>query len=93
MIQELLADLYHVHPLRVDFPDVGHSGVSRERVYVVIASKQLRVLADPVAIFATISSALRERYTTRPSDYMTAEKDEINFEAFECARAMTPIAG
>ena len=85
VIQDLLADLYDLYPLRLDLADIGHSGCSRERVYVVIASKKLRMIANPQQLFDKLVPVLRAMRTTQPSDYLTAQQDEVEFEAFEYA--------
>ena len=83
----MLGDLYNIYPLYVDLDDVGHSGASRHRVYVILALKTLRMIADPRQVYARVSATLRQTYTTRPRDYLNASVLEVQCEAMEASRA------
>ncbi|CAE7835498.1 unnamed protein product [Symbiodinium sp. CCMP2592] len=86
ILRTLLADAYNIYPLYVDLEDVGHAGVARSRVYVVVVTKMYRVLANPQDIYEKVARELRLRFFTRPWDYLTASSLEVQCEALEAAR-------
>ncbi|CAE7222873.1 unnamed protein product [Symbiodinium sp. CCMP2456] len=85
ILDKLLGDLYNVYPLRVEPADVGHSGVSRTRLYVIVVIKTARKLADPVQLFHSVADHVRTRFQTKPRDYLIAGDLEVQFEAFATA--------
>ncbi|CAE7266532.1 unnamed protein product [Symbiodinium sp. KB8] len=87
ILESLLGDLCNVYPLRVEPADIGHSGVSRARLYVIVAMKTARVLADPVQLVHSVADHVRARFQTKPRDYLIAGDLEVQFEAFATASA------
>ena len=93
MIQSLLGDMYGIFPLHVDMADVGHSGASRRRLYVILAHKQhCRMLASPTEVYDQVSKRIRAACHTKPSDYLTADTLEVQCEAMEVARTLSQLA-
>ncbi|CAE7410675.1 unnamed protein product [Symbiodinium necroappetens] len=93
VIQSLLGDMYGIFPLHVDMADVGHSGASRRRLYVILAHKQhCRTLASPKEVYDQVSKRIRAACHTRPSDYLTADTLEVQCEAMEVARTLSQLA-
>ncbi|CAE7466337.1 ttn-1, partial [Symbiodinium sp. KB8] len=87
VLEGMLKEHYMIFPVHVDMADVGHSGVSRKRVYVIFASKaSCRMLVHPVRLYDFVSAQLRATYRTKPSDYLTADSMEVQWEASEVAR-------
>ena len=86
MLLILLDDMYMMKRVFVDMADVGHSGASRSRVYIICILRSLRMLADPVAVAESVFQVLRERFQTVPSDYMGASALEVQLEAAEVCR-------
>ena len=86
IVHDMLSHLYHIYELMVDLADVGHSGAARKRVYVILVTKQYRIIADPRHIYKEVVTSIRQRFTTRPRDYLTASALEIRCEAMEQAR-------
>ena len=70
-----------------DMKDVGHSGASRPRTYVIFARKDRVMLRNPVSLFETITERIAQVIQTRPRDYLTADQLEIDLDAAEVARA------
>ena len=89
VIEDLLSDLYNIYPLKMDLADVGHSGVSRRRLYVIVVTKHARMLADPTLVFQHISTHVRQFYRTEPKDYLIAGQLEVCMDALETARAQS----
>ncbi|CAE7496201.1 unnamed protein product [Symbiodinium necroappetens] len=77
IVHDMLSHLYHIYELMVDLADVGHSGAARKRVYVILVTKQYRIIADPRHIYKEVATSIRQRFTTRPRDYLTASALEI----------------
>ncbi|CAE7256581.1 unnamed protein product [Symbiodinium microadriaticum] len=93
VIQSLLGDMYGIFPLHVDMADVGHSGASRRRLYVILAHKQhCRMLASPTEVYDQVSKRIRAACHTKPSDYLTADTLEVQCEAMEVARTLSQLA-
>ena len=93
IIQELLGDLYRWYVLEVDLADVGHSGASRKKNYIVIALKSCRMLANPKAVYQAVAQANRAQFKTRPRDYLFSDWLEIQCEALEVASATVACLG
>ncbi|CAE7219854.1 unnamed protein product [Symbiodinium sp. CCMP2456] len=88
IVHDMLSHLYHIYELFVDLADVGHSGAARKRVYVILVSKQCRIIADPRHIYKEVTCSIRKRFATRPRDYLTASELEVRCEAMEQARVL-----
>ena len=91
ILYDMLSDIYNLYPLYVDLADVGHAGAARKRVYVIVVSKQYRVIADPQLIYEDVAAEIRQRFSTSPADYLTASLLEIRYEAMELARALADL--
>lgn len=86
LIEYLYGEHYHIHKLLVDVEDVGHSGTRRERVYIILAHKTRTIqLLDPKALYFAISSEIKSRISTRPSDYFVSNRTEVILAAQELA--------
>ena len=84
MLHILLADTFEFYKIHVDMPDVGHSGCSRRRVYIICSNRQrMRCVRDPRDLATKIFGVLRQFPGTRPRDYLTASALEVQLEAFE----------
>ncbi|CAE7725718.1 unnamed protein product [Symbiodinium sp. CCMP2592] len=86
ILSGLLGDLYNIYPLQVKTDDVGHSGASRNRLYIIVVSKQCEQLKDPVQLYNFVAERNRSVFSTQPKDYVFADEFEIQCEAFETAR-------
>jgi uncharacterized Fe-S cluster-containing protein len=77
---------YRLYFFEIDLPDVGHSGASRARIYVIMAHRvRARVIGDPVALFKTIIEKLKGKLTTKPRDYFVASPAEIRLSTTDLA--------
>ena len=72
--------------LNADMEGVGHGGVSRARKYLIFARKDRILLRSPECLFETITTNIRQMIRTRPRDYLTADRLEIQLDAAEVAR-------
>lgn len=72
--------------------DVGHSGVSRRRVYTIVALKEaVDIIKNPIEMYSEVVdflNTLMESWGggTVPSDYLTADATEIQLDAMETSR-------
>ena len=67
--------------------DVGHSGVSRDRVYIIMRHVETTdCLWDPIDLYHKIASHISARVQTQPKDYMIASREEVALEAVTMAR-------
>ncbi|CAE7767922.1 unnamed protein product [Symbiodinium necroappetens] len=82
----LLGDLYNIYPLQVKTDDVGHCGVSRNRLYIILVSKECQQITDPVQLYNSVAERNRSMFSTEPKDYLLAPEFEVQCEAFETAR-------
>ena len=98
VVRDLLGDLYDIYPLAVDLGDVGHTGASRRRLYVIVALKgSTRCVANPITLYSKLKEYLREVQElndcrTTPSDYLTADAVEIQLDAMEVACAWAIVS-
>lgn len=92
VVIELLSDMFYIFPIYVDMEDVGHSGVSRRRVYTVVALKDaVDIIRNPVQLYGQVVEFLHGMTElwgggTVPCDYLTADTTEIQLDAMEVAR-------
>ncbi|CAK9087763.1 Uncharacterized protein SCF082_LOCUS41478 [Durusdinium trenchii] len=71
MIKLLYGEHYNIKKLMTETNDAGHSGTSRERIYLILSHKKKTIeIADPVALYEKISQIMRRSVQTAPSDYM-----------------------
>ena len=98
VVISLLADMFDVFPIYVDMEDVGHSGVSRKRVYtIVVLREDVEVIRDPIDMYEELVGHLKSLSQswgggTVPSDYLTADLTEIQLDAMESSRVLTNIS-
>ena len=86
-IKTLLIDMYMMWPIYTDMPDVGHSGASRSRVYIIFALRgAFTLLCNPQDLASQIFAAVRELPGTRPRDYLFAPQLDLKLEASEVCR-------
>jgi hypothetical protein len=77
---------YHFVQLIVDAEDSGHSGVARERTYIMCWRKlRTTILNDPVELYNAITADVKKCVSTKPSDYYVADSVDIAMEAQSCA--------
>ncbi|CAK9022067.1 Probable protein S-acyltransferase 23 (Probable palmitoyltransferase At2g14255) (Zinc finger DHHC domain-containing protein At2g14255) [Durusdinium trenchii] len=89
IIHKLYGLWYNIFPIYVDPRDVGHSGASRARVYIIMAHKQkVAQRFDCRKMYARISAAMKALVATTPKDYFVADKIDIQLEAARVARAV-----
>ena len=87
MIHLLYGYHYFIYPIYVSTDDVGHSGCTRNRVYVILAHKtRARMLYNPRKMYKKVTKTIRKHVFTRPSDYLIAPKHEILLDASEIAQ-------
>ncbi|CAE6970572.1 unnamed protein product [Symbiodinium sp. CCMP2592] len=85
-IAALLEDDYLVIPLKVSPTDVGHDGISRDRLYVFCSHRKTgRYLYDVHEAYACVSKKLRRYIQTRPRDYFVASDRDIHLDALRIA--------
>ena len=83
----LLGDTHALFPIYVVMGDTGHRGTRRNRVYVIVASKCLKALCNPIELYERIAVYIRASTQTRPRDYLTASTMEVKLFAAEVARS------
>ncbi|CAL1156581.1 unnamed protein product, partial [Cladocopium goreaui] len=92
VVISLLGDMFYIFPIYVDMQDVGHSGVSRRRVYTIVALKEaVDIIKNPIEMYSEVVdflNTLMESWGggTVPSDYLTADATEIQLDAMETSR-------
>ena len=78
---------YDLWQIMVETADTGHRGSARNRTYVVASHREkTSVLFDPHDLHRTISSKMRKKVQTKPSDYFLADQLEVHLHAQEVAR-------
>ncbi|CAK9073886.1 unnamed protein product, partial [Durusdinium trenchii] len=86
MIKLLYGEHYNIKKLMTETNDAGHSGTSRERIYLILSHKKKTIeIADPVALYEKISQIMRRSVQTAPSDYMISSDGEVLREAAQLA--------
>ena len=64
--------------LHIEPADVGHNGVNRERIYVILSHRiHTTEVMDPHILLGDVVTTIRDRVATRPSDYFVSSKEEI----------------
>jgi hypothetical protein len=83
----LLGDICEIKIIRNEMADVGHSGVSRPRVYLIITNTtELMMIHEPADLYMQVSSSIKGLISTSASDYLTASDLEIKMAAYEVAQ-------
>ena len=87
MIEFLYGCHYNIYPFYVDCADVGHTGCSRARVYIILAHKEHVELhvGDMYKLYDHIKDTIMKHVSTKPVDYLTATAGELIMEAQELA--------
>ena len=86
-LRKLYGKHYDLHPLFVEPRDVGHHGVARRRVYIIMVHREsVAQVYDCNALYQEIANAMKLFVATRPSDYFIADARDIAFEAERTAR-------
>ena len=87
MLNQMYSKHYDLYPLPMEPKDLGHQGVARRRVYVVMAHrKHAKRTHDLTNLFWSISKAMRELVQTCPADYFMTEPRDVQLEAVRVAR-------
>ena len=87
MIELLYGYHYNLFIFYVKTSDVGHTGTSRDRVYIIMVRKgKVRMLHDPHKIYRKIVKTIAKHVATRPRDYLLASENEILMDAADVAR-------
>eukprot|EP00435_Cladocopium_sp_Y103_P039076 s756_g10.t1 len=83
MIRKLYARHYDIQQLFVSPADQGHSGVARDRTYLVLTLKdKVTQVFDVQAVYRLVSNYIRQKVQTRPSDYLIATTDDLLMDAW-----------
>lgn len=81
MVEKLYGRHYSITCIYATTDDVGHSGTSRSRVYLVLVHKSMaKMTRDINQLYSKLAARLRSMVHTRPSDYMVAEPWEVQLE-------------
>lgn len=87
MIEKIYGRHYNIHPIYMDPSDLGHSGSSRARVYIIMVLKDEVVPTyDCNKMFREISHAMTQLVTTCPEDYFVADETDLRLEEARVAR-------
>ena len=86
MINTLYGRHYNITQLFVSPADQGHSGVARDRTYLVLTLKdKVTQVHDVEVVYRKVSTYIRQRVQTRASDYLIATKSDLLRDAQYCA--------
>ncbi|CAL1159908.1 unnamed protein product [Cladocopium goreaui] len=81
-----MVEHYNITQLFVSPADQGHSGVARDRTYLVLTLKdKVTQVHDVEVVYRKVSTYIRQRVQTRPSDYLIATKSDLLRDAQYCA--------
>ena len=87
MIEKIYGRHYNIHPIYMDASDLGHSGSSRARVYIIMVLKDEVVLTyDCNKMFREISHAMTQLVSTCPEDYFVADETDLRLEEARVGR-------
>ncbi len=82
MIHTLYGKHYHIFRLSVCPADQGHAGVSRDRIYLILALKgKVTPVCDVNKMYSRVSAYIAGKVQTRPSDYLVSDVNELKAEA------------
>ena len=86
MIVRLYGKHYDIHPIYATPGDQGHSGVARDRVYLILTlKKKLVPITDLQQLYVNVSKFIQKYVCTKPSDYMVSSKIDLLQEARKTA--------
>ena len=78
MIKRLYGEHYHIWTLRVEPADVGHAGVNRERLYLILSHRErTEQICCPLQLYSGIKDFIIRRVKTRPCDYFVSSPSEV----------------
>ena len=87
MIKKIYGRHYNIHPIYMDTSDLGHTGSSRARVYIIMVLKDEVVQTyDCNKMFREISTAMQQLVSTNPEDYFVADVADTRLEEARVAR-------
>lgn len=87
MIEHLYGAHYTIYPFRVSASNVGHTGSTRDRLYLVLAHKvHTRRVVNMGRMLRRVFSMIKANIVTFPADYLVASPEEIILDATDCAR-------
>lgn len=87
MINALYSKHYNICPIYAKPSDQGHSGVARDRVYLILTWRgKVLPIGDVERMYQKVSHFIQKYVSTRPRDYwVSTEYDQI-VEATNTAR-------
>lgn len=86
MVELLYGFYYDIYPFRVSASDVGHSGTTRNRLYIIMVHKKhVKKVTDPYLAFFKITKTISQHVRTEPGDYLIATENEILRDAYDTA--------
>ena len=86
-IVALMSPEYQCYHLTCSSADVGHTGCTRDRTYLIFRYIQLtECLFDPQDLYLMISQEIQSKVRTEPKDYMIATREEITMETLATCR-------
>ena len=69
MIWTLYSRFYNIRILRVCPADLGHFGVRRDRIYIIMTLKEAVIeVADPIQVYAKVKEYVQSFVRTEPKD-------------------------
>ena len=87
MIKFLYGSHYHLYPFFITPDDIGHTAVSRARVYIIMVHRErVEMVIDPYPLYEKIRETITRLIYTRPRDYLIASDNEIMMDAADVAR-------
>ena len=87
MIHTLYGKHYRIEPIYVTPSDPGHTGVARERVYVIMTLKRkVEPIHDVQALYCRVAGFIQKHVQTKPSDYFVSTAQEQMEEASKTAQ-------
>ena len=87
MIKFLYGSHYTLYPFFVTPDDIGHTAVSRARVYIIMVHRErVEMVIDPYPLYEKIKETIAHHIHTRPRDYLIASENEISMDAADVAR-------
>ena len=86
-ITALMSPEYQHYHLACSASDVGHSGCTRDRTYIIFRHVELTdCLYDPQELYYEVTQEIKSKVSTQPQDYMIATKEEIMMETLATCR-------
>lgn len=86
MILHLYGSHYDMYPFFVSASDSGHTGTTRDRIYVfLLHRKKVEITHDPYAMYRLITRTIMKHIRTEPADYLVSSTSDIVMEAQELA--------